>query len=154
MRVSVREAMQASAARTRQVKREELAKGKGGDVAGASPSSKSRGKACARKESGSEDGDGRMASRERLKAAEPRDFEKVDTSAPKRLNDVAEAPPELKKLPRKAKKLAAIGGAAKGSGASSLKEGVLSMAQKAMMEEERDRVIRLYREMKKGKTSA
>ena len=117
MRVSVREAMQASAARTRQVKREELAKGKGGDAAGASPSSKSRGKACARKESGSEDGDGRMASRERLKAAEPRDFEKVDTSAPKRLNDVAEAPPELKKLPRKAKKLAAIGGAAKGSGA-------------------------------------
>ena len=154
MRVSVREAMQASTARTRQVKREELAKGKGGDAAGASASSKSRGKAGAREESGSEDGDDRAASRERLKAAEPRDFEKVDTSAPKRLNDVAEAPPELKKLPRKAKKLAAIGGAAKGSGASSLKEGVLSMAQKAMMEEERDRVIRLYREMKKGKTSA
>ena len=155
MRASVREAMQTSAARTRQVKREELAKGKGKETAaGANASSKSRGKAGAREESGSEDEGDRSTARERLKAAEPRDFEKVDTSAPKRLNDIAEAPPELKKLPRKAKKLAAMGGAAKGSGASSLKEGVLSMAQKAMMEEERERAIRLYREMKKGKTLA
>ena len=56
-------------------------------------------------------------------------------------------------LPRKAKKLAAEGGQ-KGEGAKSLREGVVSMAQKAMMEEERERVIRLYRDMKKGKTSA
>ena len=154
MRHSVREAMQASAARTRQVKREELAKGKGGDAAGRNASSKGHGKAGAREESGSEDEGDRSNAREGLKGAEPRDFEKVDTSAPKRLNDIAEAPPELKKLPRKAKKLAAMGGAAKGSGASSLKEGVLSMAQKARMEEERERAIRLYREMKKGKTPA
>ncbi|PIL30420.1 hypothetical protein GSI_07607 [Ganoderma sinense ZZ0214-1] len=152
MRPSVREAMLASSARTRQVKREELAKGKAAGAAGASASSKSRGKGGAREKWGSEDEGGRTGARETRKAAEPRDFEKVDTSAPKRLNDVVEAPPELKKLPRKAKKLAAMGGAGKGTGASSLKEGVLSMAQKAMMEEERERVIRLYREMKKGKT--
>ncbi len=154
MRHSVREAMLASSARTRQVKREELSRsgGKAGpETAGANASSKPRGKAGARDEWGEEDGGARSAARERLRATEPREFEKVDTSAPKRLNDVAQAPPELKKLPRKAKKLAAMGGAAKGSGAGSLKEGLLSMAQKAMMEEERERAIRLYREMKKGR---
>ena len=63
------------------------------------------------------------------------------------------SPPEIKKLPRKAKKLAAQSGLQKGGGTKSLSEGVLSMAQKAMLEEERERAIRLYREMKKGKTS-
>ncbi|KAI1791915.1 hypothetical protein LXA43DRAFT_888471 [Ganoderma leucocontextum] len=153
MRQSVRKAMQTSSARMRQVKKEELSTGENGNAAGANASSKSRGKAGARKESDSEDGGDRSAARERLKAEEPKDFEKVNTSAPKRLNDVVQAPPELKKLPRKAKKLAAMGGAAKSTGASSLKEGVLSMAQKAMMEEERERAIRLYREMRKSKTT-
>ena len=62
-----------------------------------------------------------------------------------------QAPPEIKKLPRKAKKLAAEGGQ-KGEGMKSLRDGVMSMAQKAIMEEERERAIRLYREMKKGKS--
>ena len=77
----------------------------------------------------------------------PKDFAKFSTSAPRRLNDIAEAPPELKKLPRgaKASKTADIG--VKGS--SSLREGVLSMAQKAMLEQERERAIRAYRELKK-----
>lgn len=80
-----------------------------------------------------------------------KEFERVSSSAPKRLNDIVQAPPQIKQLPRKAKKLAAAGGTAK-TGVS-LKDGVLSMAQKAMMEEERDRVIRLYREMKRRKGS-
>lgn len=80
-----------------------------------------------------------------------KEFERVSSSAPKRLNDIVQAPPQIKQLPRKAKKLAAAGGTPK-TGVS-LKDGVLSMAQKAMMEEERDRVIRLYREMKRRKGS-
>ena len=153
MRHSVREAIQTSSARVRQVKKEELSLKDSKKAAGANASSKTRRKAGARDGSDSEDERDRLAARERPGVAEPREFEKVDTSAPKRLNDVAEAPPELKKLPRKAKKLAAMGESAKGSGTGSLKEGVLSMAQKAMMEEERERAIRLYREMKKGKTT-
>ena len=153
MRHSVREAIQTSSARVRQVKKEELSLKGSKEAAGANASSKTRRKAGARDDSDSEDERDRLAARERLGAAEPREFEKVDTSAPKRLNDVAEAPPELKKLPRKAKKLVAMGESTKGSGTSSLKEGVLSMAQKAMMEEERERAVRLYREMKKGKTT-
>lgn len=61
-------------------------------------------------------------------------------SAPKRLNDVALAPPEFKKLPRGGKNLSA--------GASSKSDGVLSMAQKAMMEQEREKAIARYRELK------
>ena len=103
--------------------------------------------------SDAEDGDDDSEDTSSRSRAKPKEFEKLSTSAPKRLNDIVQAPPEIKQLPRKAKKLAAEGGQ-KGEGAKSLREGVVSMAQKAMMEEERERVIRLYREMKKGKTSA
>ncbi|KAI0685744.1 hypothetical protein BC835DRAFT_497417 [Cytidiella melzeri] len=78
----------------------------------------------------------------------PKEFTSLSSSAPRRLNDIVQAPPELKKLPRgaKARQIAASG---KTDGTKSLKDGVLSMAQKAMMEEERDRVIKAYRVMKK-----
>jgi hypothetical protein len=57
------------------------------------------------------------------------------------------APPELKKLPRgAAKQRSSAGGKAK-AGA-----GVLSMAQRAMMEIERENAIRRYREMKERNT--
>lgn len=65
-----------------------------------------------------------------------KEFQAVSTSAPRRLNDIAQEPPVIKKLPR---------GATKNDAAPS---GVLSMAQKAMMEEERDKAIRHYRELK------
>ncbi|KAI0779170.1 hypothetical protein BC629DRAFT_1441063 [Irpex lacteus] len=74
------------------------------------------------------------------------EFTSYSTSAPRRLNDIVQAPPELKKLPRGAKPRTA---GTPGSGTKSLKEGALSMAQKAMMEEERERAIKAYREMKK-----
>ncbi|KAF9800552.1 hypothetical protein IEO21_10335 [Rhodonia placenta] len=79
----------------------------------------------------------------------PKDFEHLSTSAPKRLNDIVLAPPDLKKLPRGAKPKAPSTGA--GEVASTLRQGALSMAQKAMLEEERVRVVKLYREMKKAK---
>ncbi|TFY80570.1 hypothetical protein EWM64_g3438 [Hericium alpestre] len=75
----------------------------------------------------------------------PKEFAKAATSAPRRLNDIAMAPPDLKKLPRGAKKIKEDGGTyPKGS-------GVLSMAQKAMMEVERERIIKRYRELKQKK---
>lgn len=68
-----------------------------------------------------------------------KEFRVVSTSAPRRLNDIAQEPPVIKKLPRGALKNDAAPPAA------------LSMAQKTMMEEERDRAIRHYRELKARK---
>ena len=83
----------------------------------------------------------------------PGDFERLSTSAPRRLNDIVQAPPELKKLPRGAKQQPKISEAAVGGeGTATLRQGALSMAQKAMLEEERLKAIKLYREMKKAKT--
>ncbi|KAF9220521.1 hypothetical protein BS17DRAFT_714383 [Gyrodon lividus] len=67
-----------------------------------------------------------------------KEFQVASTSAPRRLNDIAQEPPEIKKIPR---------GATKGDRTS----GVLSMAQRAMMDEERERAIRHYRELKARK---
>jgi hypothetical protein len=58
------------------------------------------------------------------------------TALPKRLNDVAQAPPEFKKLPRGA------------SSFSSKNGNILSMAQKQLMENERERAIQHYRELR------
>ncbi|KAI0765637.1 hypothetical protein BD413DRAFT_482151 [Trametes elegans] len=152
MRHSVREAMQTSSAKMRKARKEELTQ-----AASTKPtpdttsSAKSRGRSD---DDASDSDDERPAQRAKTRDDKPKDFEKISSSAPKRLNDIVQAPPVLKKLPRKAKKLAAQGGAQKTGGTKSLREGVLSMAQKAMMEEERDRAIRLYREMKRGKTTA
>ncbi|KAI0690881.1 hypothetical protein C8T65DRAFT_671132 [Cerioporus squamosus] len=154
MRHTVKEAMQSSSARMRQVRKEELAvsgKEKKKRAAEAEERTKTRNKTRNGDESDSDDDP--SLRRAKLKEDRPKDFEKVSSSAPKRLNDIVQAPPELKKLPRKAKKLATQGGAQKGEGTKSLSEGVRSMAQKAMLEEERERAIRLYREMKKSKAA-
>jgi hypothetical protein len=68
-----------------------------------------------------------------------KEFAKHSLSAPRQLNDVVQAPPEFKKLPR----ATAIHGDGSGKRA-----GVLSMAQKAMMEQEREEVNLRYRELK------
>ncbi|KAH7913361.1 hypothetical protein BJ138DRAFT_1146276 [Hygrophoropsis aurantiaca] len=73
----------------------------------------------------------------------PKEFQVASTTAPRRLNDIAQAPPEFTRLPR---------GADKGKGKTKeITTGVLSMAQKAMMEEEREKAIRRYRELKARK---
>jgi len=61
------------------------------------------------------------------------------TALPKRLNDVAQAPPEFKELPR---------------GASSKKGDILPMSQKLRMEKERDKVIQRYRELRASQRPA
>lgn len=84
----------------------------------------------------------------------PTEFTSSSTSAPRRLNDIVQAPPELKKLPRGAKTKDNVALKMDTGKSHSLRDGVLSMAQKAMLEEERERAVRLYREMKKRDTGS
>jgi hypothetical protein len=74
-----------------------------------------------------------------------------DKRAPtRRLNDIVQAPPNLTKLPRGASKRTAQGG-----GAVAFKtNGVISMAQKQKMEEEREKAIQRYRELKERRAAA
>lgn len=76
----------------------------------------------------------------------PKEFATISSARPRRLNDIATAPPVLKKLPRGASSnLAAKNSARTKAG------GVLSMAQRVMMETERENAIRRYREMRERK---
>ena len=79
----------------------------------------------------------------------PKEFAVMSSAAPRRLNDIAMAPPELKRFPRgvKTKHNSPAAGAGAGAGA-----GVVSMAQRVMMEAERESAIKRYREMKERKT--
>lgn len=66
-----------------------------------------------------------------------REFLKASTATPRRLHDIAQAPPEITKFPR-----------GSGQPRNDKSSGVLSMAQKVMMEEEREKAIKHYRELK------
>jgi hypothetical protein len=70
------------------------------------------------------------------------EFAKASTSMPKSVNDIVQAPPQIKNLPRNAKKIVAASGKGKKS------DAVVSLAQKAMMEAERENAIQRYRELK------
>lgn len=159
MRPLLRDAMQASAAVTRRTKKEEEALKEAEKAAKAKSTSKSKKQPSNGEKAANTDEDeadlpapGPSQSKVLSKPVQPKErateFVGLKTSAPRRLNDIVMAPPELKKLPRGAKsvKTAKAEGA---PGAKTLREGVLSMAQKAMLEQERERVIVAYREMKK-----
>ena len=73
----------------------------------------------------------------------PKEFAAISSARPRRLNDIATAPPVLKKLPRGAKHSALP--------ARTKARGVLSMAQRVMMETERENIIQRYREMRERK---
>ncbi|KAH9977299.1 hypothetical protein BGW80DRAFT_1288485 [Lactifluus volemus] len=77
----------------------------------------------------------------------PKEFAITSSAAPRRLNDVAMAPPELKRVPRP-RGVASSG--KKPRAMESKAGGVLSMAQRAMLEAERENAIRRYREMKEA----
>lgn len=72
----------------------------------------------------------------------PTEFETLSTSAPRRLNDIAQSPPELSRLPR------GVSTAKVANAKVDRRDGVLSLAQKAMMEEEREKAVARYRELK------
>ena len=73
----------------------------------------------------------------------PKEFATISSARQRRLNDIATAPPVLKKLPRCAKHPA--------TPAQTKARGVLSMAQRVMMETERENAIRRYCEMRERK---
>ena len=74
-------------------------------------------------------------------------FATTSSATPKRLNDIAQAPPTFTKVPKGATKdpTVLMGDKAK---------GIVSMAQRVMMEKERERVVTLYRELKAKRIAA
>jgi hypothetical protein len=78
----------------------------------------------------------------------PTDFAPIQSSsAPRRLNDIAMAPPTLT-LPRFASKAIKANAVGKPSGEGMADKLGLSLAQARILEEERERVILRYREIK------
>ena len=128
MRPLVKSAMQSSSAEARKIKKSEL------EAKSKPPNATSAGEETG----GSAANPGLIYKHE----GRPTEFQKNSTSAPRRLNDVAQAPPEFSKLPRRAKD------GASSSKATSGREGVLSMKQKLMMEAEREKAIVRYRALK------
>ncbi|KAF8578776.1 hypothetical protein K439DRAFT_1361296 [Ramaria rubella] len=80
-----------------------------------------------------------------LKPGRKTEFDRNTTRT--RLNDIVQAPPTLTKLPRGAPKRTAPGSVGTGAG----NPEVVSMAQKQMMEQERERAIKRYRELKESR---
>ena len=76
-------------------------------------------------------------------AGRPKEFQVASSSVPRRLNDIAKAPPEFKKIPRGAS-----------STVTGRADGVLSMSQKLMMDQERTMAIARYRELKADRQHA
>ncbi|KAL0960488.1 hypothetical protein HGRIS_005529 [Hohenbuehelia grisea] len=142
MRASVKSAMHSSKVVTRHAQRAELEAKKSKKAAKPNPGNKRH-----TSPNGSDNSDVEAKSKPSATSArEPvKDFASRSTSAPKRLNDIAQAPPEFKNLPRGARKQ---GNTLPGN---SKADHVLSMAQKLMMEQERERVIQKYRELKAQK---
>jgi hypothetical protein len=136
MRPIVKSAIQSSSAQSRKVKKSEL-------DSKAKNASKSKDALCV-------SNTGQAASpppdRTSKHNGRPTEFQKSSTSAPRRLNDIAQAPPEFKKLPR--------GTSKDGSKATGSRDGVLSMKQKLMMEEEREKAIVRYRQLKERRRVA
>ena len=145
MRPLVRSAMQASSAIERQIRKTEKEQSKSSKslhrAQSPEPRSSTNDKKRKGKEPADEETDAALVPSNKH-AGKATEFTKLSTSAPRRLNDIAMAPPELKTLPRGASK----GGDGLGKGA-----GVLSMAQRAMMERERENVIQRYRQLKAKK---
>ncbi|KAF5343789.1 hypothetical protein D9757_014115 [Collybiopsis confluens] len=79
------------------------------------------------------------------RSGQPKDFQSISSSAPKRLNDIAQAPPEFTRLP----------GRLKGSAPpTTTRTGVLSLAQTALMAQEREKAIARYRQLKASRRKA
>jgi hypothetical protein len=130
------------------------------------PNSKTKAKKARRRDSDTElqpDTHALQIQRRRKTSREPSpDFVRLSSSAPTRLNDIAQAPPELKGIPRlsrlaeksKAKAKQNIGGG-KGLEAEDEEDGgaggILSAQQKRMMELEREKAIARYRALKETK---
>lgn len=142
MRGDVRAAMQSSSAHGRKARKQETetaAATKAANIA------KNAAKSHKRHASADSDSEGEISTKPVDKHADrPKEFTKIQTSAPRNVNDIALAPPTLSL--KKATKLQALAGPEGLRGGKAA--GVLSMAQRAMMEVEREKAIKHYRELK------
>lgn len=140
MRAVVRSAVHASSAHGRRVRKREQEETA---AAAASPKTKVKDSAASRKAKhrpeDEDEGEDKVPHADR-----PKEFVTASTSAPRSLHDIALAPPEL--ALKKAAKLR--------TGNSSKISGVLSMAQRSMMDAEREKAIRRYRELKEKRAQA
>ena len=148
MRPIIRSAIQASKATVRQsfkaemkarqrATRKALNQDSSGSAALTSPSNVDEGKSKP-KDSASSAAEATQA------VASAKEFAKASTSIPRRLNDVVQAPPSLSTLRLSTRKLQ------QGVGASN-RGDVLSIAQRSLMEREREKAIQRYRQLKATK---
>ncbi|CCM02150.1 uncharacterized protein FIBRA_04228 [Fibroporia radiculosa] len=146
MRGVLREAMKSSSAHARRAKKERVSeKSSQSNAKSIAATPQSKKSEITMSESDNKPKSPALKETKAAQKSKLTEFAHLSTSTPKRLNDIVQAPPELKKLPRGAKpRLSATSGI-------TLAQGAISMAQKAMLEEERERVVKLYREMKKAK---
>ncbi|KAF7365771.1 hypothetical protein MVEN_00451100 [Mycena venus] len=82
-------------------------------------------------------------------ASRPKEFARTSTAAPRRLNDIAQAPPELSALARKASATTQ-----KSKSSSTKAASVLSPAQALQMAAAREAAVAHYRELKAAKRRA
>ncbi|KAF9448784.1 hypothetical protein P691DRAFT_668733 [Macrolepiota fuliginosa MF-IS2] len=140
MRSVVRTAVQTSKAVERKARNAELEAKRGNEAQKGigSQTSKSKANKEPRAQPPPPPSDARKDPKTYKDVERPKEFAALSTSAPRRLNDIAQAPPELKKAPRITARLGAVG----------RREGILSMVQKSMMEQEREKAIAHYRMLK------
>ncbi|VDC07328.1 unnamed protein product [Peniophora sp. CBMAI 1063] len=145
MRGEVRAAMQSSSAHGRKARKQE-------EEAAAATKAANIAKHAAKtqKRPASPDPEDNTSAPVDKHADKPKEFAKLQTTAPRNVNDIAQAPPTLSL--KKATKLQASAGPEGLRGGKAA--GVLSMAQRAMMEVEREKAIKHYRELKEKKLAA
>jgi hypothetical protein len=78
-------------------------------------------------------------------ASRPKEFARTSSAAPRRLNDIAQAPPELSSFARKKSSTNAPAGKA---GGKSTKASILSPAQQLAMAAAREDAVQRYRALK------
>ncbi|KAJ7200152.1 hypothetical protein GGX14DRAFT_372560 [Mycena pura] len=87
-------------------------------------------------------------------ASRPKEFARTSTSAPRRLNDIATAPPDLSSLTRRVQSKSKSNAAAQGKEAKNTgKASVLSPAQQLQMAAAREEAISRYRELRAARHS-
>jgi hypothetical protein len=143
MRPLVRTAMSTASAHTRRVAKEGTTSTD--KKPSAKPTPKSNGKRPAEDSDESEEEDPPQK-------AQATEFQIVHSSAPRRLNDIAQAPPTFAKLPKERGTAAALARLRGDKKEHSKADNVVSMTQRARMEEERELAVQRYRDMKAAKS--
>ncbi|KAJ7431434.1 hypothetical protein B0H11DRAFT_1891647 [Mycena galericulata] len=168
MRPLVRSAVQASLATTRAERKKALsstASAASSSTPTPSASSSANAKSKPHQKQADADAEGALQIPEDKHAHRPKEFARTSSAAPRRLNDIALAPPDLSAMARRANaKSTNTTGAMMNGAASKGKDGkkapstkassILSPAQALQMAAAREDAVRRYREMKAARWAA